>query len=252
VKINLFLFLIPAAFLFSACHGRPSSVLSEKKMEDVLYDLYITEVEIDDHYAIFHGDSLQRQTLLNSVFEKHKITEEAFDTSLVWYNKNIDNYLKINKKVGERLSVLSDTLTARIDRKKTAEWLASIHNLFPDTTSFFLQSGGLLQNVHPYRINTSEIQTLRSFRLDMDILGVSDSIFPVLSFCMQASDTVFVDRDTIRTNGHYSRSFSIPSRYTLKEIYGSFYMEDTKKALILFHDVTLLKQENLLNEHISR
>jgi hypothetical protein len=71
-----------------------------------------------------------------------------------------------------------------------------------------------------------------------------------LSFCLQAGDTVFVNRDTIRANGAYSKSFSVPPRYTVKEIFGVFSVPDEEKNRILFNDIILFdeskmpKQEN--------
>jgi hypothetical protein len=244
LKINQAIFWTLAACFFSACSTRPSYVLSEKKMENVLYDLYLVEAAIEEHSFTFNNDSAAKQDLLNSVFEKHKITAQKFDTSLVWYNQNMERYLKINTKVGERLSVLSEDLTSQVKKIETEKRQAEIRNLFPATTSFFLQSPGFFQNRSVFRTDSVQLKSIRSYHLSFDVLGVTDSIYPVLSFFLQTADTIFVNRDTIRTDGLYSKTFSVPNSQKVKEIYGSFYIPDEEKALILIKEVTLLKQEN--------
>jgi hypothetical protein len=242
LKIKPFLiFLTLAAYAFSACTDRPSNVLSDKQMEDVLYDLYLAEVEINENRSIFNNDSTAKQKLLNSVFEKHKITEQKFDTSLVWYNGNIDKYLKVNNKVGERFSALASKLENNLNKMEAEIRKAQIHNLFPDTTSFFLQSPGLFQNRYVFKTDSVQLRTIQSFELAFNVLGIRDSIYPVLSFCLQTNDTVFVNCDTIRSNGVYSHIFSVPSGQTVKEIYGYFAIPYDEKNLILFNDITLFK-----------
>ncbi|GHS95979.1 hypothetical protein FACS189421_00230 [Bacteroidia bacterium] len=83
-------------------------------MENVLFDLYIAETEIRENYAVFHSDSIRRQLLLHSVFEKHRISEQKFDTSLVWYNAHLDRYLKINEKLTARYTLLIENLQAEV------------------------------------------------------------------------------------------------------------------------------------------
>ena len=215
-------------------------------MENVLYDLYIAEVEIDDNYFFFNNDSTRKQNLLNSVFKKHHINEQTFDTSLVWYNKNLDKYLKINTKVEDRLSALADTLKKQIDFAEESARRANTKNLLPDTTFFFLQASGLFQNRYVFKVETPELNSTHSLSLNFDVLGINDSIYPVLTFYMQCVDTTIVYCDTLQSNMHYSKPFSIPKEQKLNVIHASFFIPDKEKALIFFNDVSILKLDNAL------
>jgi hypothetical protein len=104
--------------VLTACNGRPRYVLSDSKMENVLFDLHLAENVISDNYMIFSGDSVRKQQLLNSVFDKHKITEQTFDTSLVWYNAHLDKYLKINANLSQRYANLLAGLQAQKEKMK--------------------------------------------------------------------------------------------------------------------------------------
>lgn len=102
---NLFkhlFFLITLLTMVFSCKNRPSEVMSRKKMEDVMYDMYIAESIIDHNYQKFINPE-KKEALINQVFQKHKISEARWDTSLSWYSDNIDQYLQINDSVKSRL-----------------------------------------------------------------------------------------------------------------------------------------------------
>jgi len=120
MRSRLFVYFFVGIVLLS-CTDKPNYVLSDKKMANVLYDLYIAEAGMQENAAVFRNDSEKKQDLLQSVFKKHKISQARFDTSLVWYNANLDRYLKVNTQVTERYDYLIDKLQARIDRAKRME-----------------------------------------------------------------------------------------------------------------------------------
>ena len=101
---NLFkylFFLILTTMVFS-CQNRPSEVLPRKKMERVMYDMYIAEAIIDNDYQKF-AQPETKEALIDQVLLKHKISEARWDTSLSWYSDNIDLYIQINDSVKSRL-----------------------------------------------------------------------------------------------------------------------------------------------------
>ena len=76
------------ACLFVACEQRPKGVLSKGDMEDVLYDYHLAQA-MTDWMPDREGES--NQPYLDAVFQKHGITQEEFDSSLVWYNAHADD-----------------------------------------------------------------------------------------------------------------------------------------------------------------
>lgn len=101
---NLFkhlLLLILTTMVFS-CQNRPSEVLPRKKMENVMYDMYIAEAIIEHDYHDY-VEPENKEALINQVLKKHKISEARWDTSLSWYSDKIDVYLQINDSVKSRL-----------------------------------------------------------------------------------------------------------------------------------------------------
>ncbi|GHT02519.1 hypothetical protein AGMMS49525_06120 [Bacteroidia bacterium] len=143
LKISRTGLIIGCVLLLTACNGRPGHVLSESKMEDILFDLHLAENAISDNFAIFAGDSVRKQQLLNSVFDKHKVTEQKFDTSLIWYNAHLDKFLKINEHISQRYATILSGLQAekeKMEPKKVVK-VVKIPNYVelqvPDTLQLF-------------------------------------------------------------------------------------------------------------------
>lgn len=97
ILYTLLLFLIT----ISSCK-KNEYVLSDSKMENILYDLYIGEAVIDNHNSGMRGEQYKRDYYL-SVLARNGVTEEQYDSSLVYYGQNIDDYYKIYDKVVARL-----------------------------------------------------------------------------------------------------------------------------------------------------
>lgn len=114
-----------AMLLLSACTGKPAYVLSDKKMENVLFDLYLAEAGVNENFAHFRNDSARQQDFLQSVFKKHKTTQARFDTSLVWYNAHMQRYIKINTQLTARYNQLIHQLEAQAKRRERLLSLSS-------------------------------------------------------------------------------------------------------------------------------
>ena len=101
-KLFKYLLLLILATMFYSCQNRPNEVLSRKKMESVMYDMYIAEAIIESDYQDYN-DHEKKEALIDKVLEKHKISEARWDTSLSWYSDKIDVYLQINDSVKSRI-----------------------------------------------------------------------------------------------------------------------------------------------------
>lgn len=95
------LVFILALFAIIACEdGKPLNILSQGKMEDVLYDYHIAQAMLEQ--LSYEEREKMAQAYIDAVFEKHNITEAEFDTSLVWYNRHASDLCKIYDKIQQR------------------------------------------------------------------------------------------------------------------------------------------------------
>jgi len=122
------LFLILSLVLFIACEeDRPSNILSQGKMEDVLYDYHLAQAMIDQ--LDIEEREKMAQAYIDAVYEKYDITEAEFDSSLVYYNRNAKELNEIYANLRERyedynrelsLATGNDVMTAYSQNGDTA------------------------------------------------------------------------------------------------------------------------------------
>lgn len=100
-------YVIIALLVLAACSHDPDYVIGEKQMVDVLVDVHKAEAVVESNYNIYNNNA-DKKKLREAVFLKHGITQEQFDTNLVWYGHHIEDYMKIYEQVIERLKAEND------------------------------------------------------------------------------------------------------------------------------------------------
>lgn len=103
------------ALVLLSCDRTPIGVMSKGKMADLIVDLQIAEAYIENHNSEFEDDS-SKLVLKQSIFKKHGITQQDYDTSLVWYAHNMEDYIKVYDKALGKLQARQDKLNkAKVD-----------------------------------------------------------------------------------------------------------------------------------------
>ena len=95
----------------------PDDVISESKMEDLLYDYHIAKSMGDN---LPYSENYKKALYMEAVFKKYGTTQAAFDSSMVWYTRNTEVLSEIYGKVRERLKKeqeLVGDLIAKRDKK---------------------------------------------------------------------------------------------------------------------------------------
>lgn len=128
-----------------ACNTQPDGVVPEGKMADLMTDIYRAEALADMNYSQFRTDTA-RTLLKQAVFDRYGITQEEFDSSMMWYGMHLDKYMDINEKVTERLerqveeAQSSPFYMAALQGDSVNTWTESAHYVItPRSPSDFLQ-----------------------------------------------------------------------------------------------------------------
>lgn len=89
------------AVVMVACKvERPSYVLTDRVMEEVLYDYHIAKAMGE---GLDYNEQYKRTLYVNAVFKKHNITEAQFDTTMAWYARHPEVVNEVYDIVRERL-----------------------------------------------------------------------------------------------------------------------------------------------------
>lgn len=96
------------ALIMTGCKvKRPDGVISEAKMENLLYDYHIAKAMGEN---LPYNENYKKALYIEAVFKKHGTTEAVFDSSMVWYTRNTELLSKIYEKVNARLKVQRDQI----------------------------------------------------------------------------------------------------------------------------------------------
>jgi len=239
LKINLLIPTLLLGLFIFACSNRPSYVLSDAKMERVMYDIYLAEAEISANYTLFSTDSARKQALLNSVLKKHKITEAVLDTSLAWYSGHLEQYFKINENLSKRYAEEAEKLR---QQEKTGETenkglKANAENriVFPvEQERILLSPIDLLHNSYVFQADTLLNTYGGNYQIQFDVMGLSGPLYPVVTLCVACKDTTFVRRDTLSHNGLFISSLDIHRGKQAQKLYGSIYFPEVSSGMHVF------------------
>ncbi|WP_455585051.1 DUF4296 domain-containing protein [Bacteroides sp.] len=86
---------------------RPSDVLPESTMENLLYDYHIAKAMGDN---LPYNENYKKVLYADAVFKKYGTNKAVFDSSMVWYTRNTDVLAKIYEKVSKRLKAQQNSI----------------------------------------------------------------------------------------------------------------------------------------------
>lgn len=101
LRINFFsqfTIIVSILLIFAACSNRPKGVLDQEDMVNLLTDMHKLDGVLIERGIMFSNDSTKTK-YYNFVFAKYEITKANFDSSLVWYTKNPQEFNNVYNKV---------------------------------------------------------------------------------------------------------------------------------------------------------
>ena len=211
--ISFILFL-----LLMACSRVPKGIIPEKKMQQILTDMYLADAIINTDLIFYQNDE-NIKALYQSVFDKHRVTASIYDSSLVWYGKNLDVYMQVNnmaladvKKRIEKINNIEPEITVSEDFDDI--WSVSRYLEFTPTS---------LSNTHSFSFRGDEDYASGSiFVLGFQVLGLVPGMQSPVEVHLRAeqNDTTIIMNHQTGDNGYHEiilRTLPIPR---VKRVYG--------------------------------
>lgn len=208
------------AFGFSACSPVPDGILSQNEMRAVLVDMQVAEAMMSADHTQYKEDA-QKLALYESVFRKHGLTRAEYDSSLMWYARNLDIYMRVynlvSKDVQERIDALGDVEREDFNTGKRDSvdiWSRRSFLTFSPQSPF----NGTTFNITPQEA----FPPGSSFVLGMNVWGIRSDMKqrPEIRLCVDQGDTIVTVNDKVRQDGyHLTELKSIPTK-RIKRVYG--------------------------------
>lgn len=235
--------MIFAFVLLVSCSKVPDGILSEKKMQSVLTDMLLAEAMVNGNYGTYKSDTM-KLALYQSVFRKHKITKAVYDSSLVWYGRNLDIYMGVYDRVladlNKRISDLGD-----VQANALPESTRDSVNIWPRRSfmAFYPKSvfNGVTFDIRPDMSYSSG----SSFVLGMHVWGLDAKKPQALEVrvCADQGDTTVLTNSKILKDGYHEAILKTVPTKQIKRVYGFVYMNqgDSSYYKVYVDSLSLVK-----------
>lgn len=239
---NKFLFILSVlCFFVASCKKEiPSYVIQPKEMEDILYDYHLAQA-VGDEWA--GTERYKSELVIEYVFKKHNITQAEFDTSMVWYTRNMEKLSDIYTNLSKRFEDANNNIAQvyqSYKREKTAS--GDSINLWYDRKLYILSSSPLTNRV------TFEMKADTTFH-ELDRLVWNMNVFREANKKgnLYASLIVSYKNDSVasvirplNTSGPHSimlKTDTVP----MKNLQGFIYYDDSIVTSIVVSDISLMR-----------
>lgn len=199
-------------------------------MKNVFIDMQLAENMINTNYQAY-ADSARKVALYQAVFHKHRITQAIYDSSLVWYGKNLDILMRIYdlalNEINEQIRELGDV---QADAAPSANQDAV--DIWPRRDYLALQPealfNGTVFDIRPEK----EYMSGSIFVLSMHIWGIRPQMshVPEVRISAELTDTTLVVNKKIVNDGLQEIILrTLPARRT-QRVYGYIRMDKAETA----------------------
>lgn len=216
--------------LLFACSKVPDEILSEKEMQAVQVDMQLAEAIINLNSKDF-PDNAHKEALYQSIFRKYGITEAEYDSSLVWYGRHLDIYMKVYDRVladlNKRQKALGDVQAsaAPVSKKDSVD-------IWPRLTSLQLEPDALFNGVTFDIKPETNYSSGSTFVLGMDVWGLNKDMtyYPEIRISADQGDTIVTMNDKILRDGYHETILKTVPTKQIKRVYGYIFMNNADSS----------------------
>ena len=229
----------------ASCSRVPKQIISEKKMRAVLYDMQVAEALVETKNETY-GTHDDRQIVYNSVFAKHNITQSEYDSSLVWYGKNMDLYMRIyklvlkdvNENIADLGDIKPDPLSGDVSAKDSIDiWIYNRSHTFMPDRVFNSLTFDIAPQV-PYSSGSSYV-------FGVLVWGVSPDFKhkPKIHLSAVMADTIISVNKDITGDGYYEAIVKTIATKQIIRVYGYITINNAQSSYhrIYLDDINLMK-----------
>ena len=226
-----------------ACSRAPKGIISEKKMQNLLTDMHLADAMISLDPYNFENDE-EKKALYQSVFDKHRVTEAVYDSSLVWYGKNLDIYMQVYnmaltdvKKKIEEIGIVEPENVISANEDMVDIWsLGKYHEFYPSSLS-----NSLIFNFIP----DEDYSSGSIFVFGMQVMGLVSGMQSPVEVHLRAeqNDTTIVVTNSITTDGYHEMILRTIAINRVRRVYGYVRFNETTVPYhkIYLNDFSMMK-----------
>lgn len=237
--------LIALLVLMTGCGKEiPKDIIQPDKMEKVLYDY---------HLAMGMSSNLKstdKEAYRKFVYQKHHITKEHFDSSMVWYTREAQELAAIYDRLGKRFkkeySHTEALLESRGGETSRMTLPGDTVNIWNQENLYWLTEAPLLNKLSFDFKPDSNFHPKDDFRWEADFLFMAKGEAIMGLNVVYENDSVMGMTQKVALSGRQTIHLSPDSAYRMKALNGFIYVpeDSTNHPNILVHNITLTRYHN--------
>jgi len=210
----------------SCTSSRPSYVLDDDDMEDLLYDIH--RAHFIQQQSENGEEGPMQYALFMSVLKKHKVTQAEWDSSMVYYTRHADEMEGIYSNLIDRLDNETSAMGAGMSEASDSSdiWKADRHILLtPDD----------LNATYQWKIDADTLvnagEKLKIRFLSLFLNQNADRRATALISIRLNNDSVIVRQQILTQTAYYNIEISDDDNKGIKSISGLFMLHKVQSAL---------------------
>lgn len=207
-------------FCLLACSKVPDGILSEKEMQQVVKDMMLAQSMTSADYKAY-PDNESKQALYEGVFRKYGITQAEYDSSLVWYGRNLDIYMKVYERV---LADLDKEIKGLGDVQADAAPVSNRDsvNIWPRRPYLILYPEALFNGVLFDSRPETSYSSGSIFALGLRVWGIRKGMraLPEIRLSADQGDTIVTVNEQIKRDGYQEIWLKTIPTKRVKRVYG--------------------------------
>lgn len=245
--------VVAGVILASCTSSHGSDVLSERKMAAVLYDYHMAQAVFRD---MPRNEKYKRDFYFEYVFEKHGITEEEFENSLVWYTRHPDKLYDVYTNIDKKVNTKKRSVAAKLEKIENTSYSLEVG----DSVELWYQEKNRIMNSSPYlnpvlfniQVDSTFYNSdMIEWNLGLTFFGhAADSLRPYvyLSLSQAYGDSVSTKDIMTGEDGRYNISIQNDSVRSATSLFGSIIYQNPSDNDSLFVIVDNISMKRIHSE----
>lgn len=250
--------LLVAAFLsgMAGCGKKiPEDIIQPDAMESLLYDYHLASTMSS---SVSYTENYKKDAYFKYVFQKHHVTEEEFDSSMVWYTRNSDQLATIYQNLQKRFENEEKHMKVQVakrDNQIDVSMSGDTVDVWQDRTLYWL-SASVLTNKLMFDLKAdTTFKPHDAMELTADFHFMPENGRPSGKAVMALN--FYFDNDSVQgltrivsSSGKQRLYVRADSAFTIRSISGFVYYTDEKnpKSSVLIDDIHLTRYHNMEKE----
>lgn len=234
--------LIACLALMTSCGKEiPGDIIQPDKMEQVLYDYHLSLGMSQN------SKSTEKEAIKNYLFQKYRISQAEFDSSMVWYTRESKELTAIYEKLDRRFKREHEHFERLLESRDEANQLTSVSG---DTVDIWRK--GSIHWMAETPLNKQLVFEIKAdttfhekdaFLWKMQYHFLKEGKAVMGMNVIYENDSVIGETKLVEGSGSQSIYLHTDSTFKVKTLNGFIYVQDDsiQKPIILLHDISLTR-----------